>query len=1073
MRHPTCRLPRSSWESNTWNHPNWVAARDAALQKYKHSDERKGGKRKNGKRKATNGGGGSDGAAPMDVDGGNFGGGGGSGDAVETSDAGDFGSANRDGDRSDGAAPMDVDGGDIGGGGGSGDSDVGGDGGSGDSDIGGGGGSGDSDVGGDFGGGDGSGDSDVGDFGGGDSDGSDSSDDSDCDNRTVKRKKQSGTKPPAGQARLDGPQLGRIFTTPDPEHEASDTNHIATQQRQSDTLFKERMPTVQTAARTVYGVGTIPGLAKLLRGLTDEPNDDNLSIGNGVYFDRDHVDDLKADFDLSYMLNPSHIEVTLGETTVNIPGRKLLVTSFSAGKYQLEDGTELGRRQLLEKMCDGGVTLDNHIQVTPGKTKVQMPGRKLKVTSFSAGKYQLEDGTKLGQWKLLKNRCDGGVTLDDECRRFVGHLISKWVIMMALGVPFEAGGPNMNTGMLWNIDHAIRRLRGKYVEVCDEEMDLPKLLALKERLDKRRTLMLRVFTGLTVEDTLPANFWPRDMGGEATALHQFAQEREATALHQFAQERGSMAKLNFLGGLDVKPTKTMAGGSLFTGDVVTGSFSEAPKPLTTSGAWEARLKNMIHMLTLAYRQGRPMNFLEGYIPLSRSELEIVNLHHPKCSTNLEKGCGRAYLANDFMIDATDEELVGEKAYPLRFASMRANVVLPCMVPVIIHTLGLRDSDDLGYLAPSSADTGGMCLSRTGGNLLEDILKKTPSWTAVERILAKSKKCILDKTRNNRQRWDAIINGSTGKSSKQRKCKAGLIEDEQEEREEKLDRYMRLVRVNGMMSVMNAIKEIDEGFVEWGMARLVEAESVSTLFKREHIRGYDHLFGGTSEQVEEGLRGVTVEDGRRRVDELVEKLEAAGITCRTFSIFSVGTMLAMIMSGANIRPEDFFFLETKTMYFDKKAGEDGILKIGMPIDGKQTEQADKELCDACKFHDIEGHDVVRWCMVMALVGRQMLAKKNGGKVNEMFGPLQPNGFQMSDHIFGVAFKEIGRSLFGMGNMTINTMRTVQDTIAVEFGLEFGLQKEHEAFRELARQQRTSIKVSPYFWQQFVYSVQRAK
>lgn len=97
--------------------------------------------------------------------------------------------------------------------------------------------------------------------------------------------------------------------------------------------------------------------------------------------------------------------------------------------------------------------------------------------------------------------------------------------------------------MLWNIDHAIRRLRGKYVEVCDEEMKLPDLLALKERLDRRRTLVLRVFTDLAVEETLPANFWPVDMDGEATALH------------QFSQERGSMAKLSFLGGLGIKPTR--------------------------------------------------------------------------------------------------------------------------------------------------------------------------------------------------------------------------------------------------------------------------------------------------------------------------------------------------------------------------------------------------------------------------------------------------------------------------------------------------------------------------------------
>ena len=47
---------------------------------------------------------------------------------------------------------------------------------------------------------------------------------------------------------------------------------------------------------------------------------------------------------------------------------------------------------------------------------------------------------------------------------------------------------------------------------------------------------------------------------------------------------------------------------------------------------------------------------------------------------------------------------------------------------------------------------------------------------------------------------------------------------------------------------------------------------------------------------------------------------------------------------------------------------------------------------------------------------------------------------------------------MGNMTVNAMRTVQDTIAVKFGLEMGLERENEAFRELARQQRTSSKIA---------------
>ncbi|CAM9394521.1 unnamed protein product [Ectocarpus sp. 8 AP-2014] len=174
----------------------------------------------------------------------------------------------------------------------------------------------------------------------------------------------------------------------------------------------------------------------------------------------------------------------------------------------------------------------------------------------------------------------------------------------------------------------------------------------------------------------------------------------------------------------------------------------------------------------------------------------------------------------------------------------------------------------------------MCLSRTGKHLLVDILGNSPGEAAVERIFKKVKSSILDKTRAWRARWDAIINGSTGKSSKQRKCRVGLVEDSPEERERSLEMYMRLVRVNGMFPVMKAIDEIDPDFVEWGMDRLVEAEDISTAFERKDINGVDHLFGGTPEQ---------------------------------------------------------------------KVGEqgEGILKIGMPIDGKQTAEADQDLSMVCQ------------------------------------------------------------------------------------------------------------------------------
>lgn len=237
--------------------------------------------------------------------------------------------------------------------------------------------------------------------------------------------------------------------------------------------------------------------------------------------------------------------------------------------------------------------------------------------------------------------------------------------------------------------------------------------------------------------------------------------------------------------------------------------------------------------------------------------------------------------------------------------------------------------------------------------------------------------------------------------------------------------------------MDAIGEADPSFVEWGMERLAAAKEVSTSFERDEIKNDDHLFGTYPKEVAEG---------RRRVTGLVEGLEAKGITCRDFTVFSVATMLTIDVSGATIRTKDFFALLLKTMWYDKKAG---VLKLGMPIKAKQSESADRKLEMACKEHDIHGHGIVRWCMVMAFAGREMLKKHNNGKISRFFGPLQANGKQLSRSVFGDVFRECARSFFGEANMSIASMRSVQDTLAVEYGRELCLAKDHPAFVSLAK------------------------
>ncbi|CAM9869730.1 unnamed protein product [Ectocarpus sp. 6 AP-2014] len=259
----------------------------------------------------------------------------------------------------------------------------------------------------------------------------------------------------------------------------------------------------------------------------------------------------------------------------------------------------------------------------------------------------------------------------------------------------------------------------------------------------------------------------------------------------------------------------------------------------------------------------------------------------------------------------------------------------------------------------------MCLTRNGGHLLREILENDPCEEAAKRVFEQISKSILDKTRTERTSWDAVINGSTGESSKQRKCRIGLVDDSPEDRERNLEIYMRLVSVDGIRPVMEAIDKIDSEFIDWGVELFPEAKGVSTSFDRDDIKGIDHLFGGIREQV----------------------------------------------------------------------GEEGVVYSRSGCLFKQTDDADRELCNACKVHDIKGHGVVRWCMVMARVGRTMLKKHIKGKVSCMFGPLQANGAQMSPvGVFGKVFKELGRSFFGVGNMSVNAMWSTQDTIAVEQGLE---------------------------------------
>lgn len=128
------------------------------------------------------------------------------------------------------------------------------------------------------------------------------------------------------------------------------------------------------------------------------------------------------------------------------------------------------------------------------------------VQSFDHGKYTLADGTEITQWELLKDRKDGGVTLEADQRRFVFHLVTTHVNMMAHVVPLlkQKKSKSVTTYMLWNRTEALKTETNK-----ERKVELKQII---KQVDTLRDLTLRIFTKAAVKDTLPASFWAIDIG---------------------------------------------------------------------------------------------------------------------------------------------------------------------------------------------------------------------------------------------------------------------------------------------------------------------------------------------------------------------------------------------------------------------------------------------------------------------------------------------------------------------------------------------------------------------------------
>ena len=216
---------------------------------------------------------------------------------------------------------------------------------------------------------------------------------------------------------------------------------------------QERGGTFSRAANEPSGNTSIPVMVKLLAdGLRTDQGEGDIDVSDGVYYKRAELRNLQYYYDKSYAFDPENIGVVLGETDVKIDGRIHVVTSVDHGKYTLE-------------------------------------GRESRIT----------------QWELLENRCDEGLSLDTDLRRFILYLVTKYTVMMGSVVPTLSG---VVSGMLWNANDVIDRAN-RSGDGTDPESNTKtsELMSIKVRVDTLRDLSLAVFTKIPMEVTLGANFW--------------------------------------------------------------------------------------------------------------------------------------------------------------------------------------------------------------------------------------------------------------------------------------------------------------------------------------------------------------------------------------------------------------------------------------------------------------------------------------------------------------------------------------------------------------------------------------
>ena len=233
--------------------------------------------------------------------------------------------------------------------------------------------------------------------------------------------------------------------------------------RASDELVEERRDTAPRAPNRPAGAGTIADAARFLAILSHDKKD-GIKIKEGVYFPRSGKSKIKSQYELDYAFDPSDIGVEVGKTKVTWKKKVQTIGAFDYGMYTLVGDKE----------------------------------------------------SKLTQWDVLENRCEDGVTLEQDLRRYIGQLALTYVLMQSTGVVEIENDSCVHTGMMLDVDGGLANVE-KSLDGIDRYSQLGReeLLRIKSDNDRVRDFAVKIFTRSSVRDILPV---PRDDKGEVRML---------------------------------------------------------------------------------------------------------------------------------------------------------------------------------------------------------------------------------------------------------------------------------------------------------------------------------------------------------------------------------------------------------------------------------------------------------------------------------------------------------------------------------------------------------------------------